>query len=59
LDKIHGIGIVSAEQIIAETGINMSHFHNQHAFSNWIGVAPDNNESTGKPSMGTKPRSLP
>ena len=40
LDEIPGIGVVSAEQIIAETGIDMSHFRNQHAFSNWIGVAP-------------------
>jgi transposase len=48
LDKIPGIGIISAEQIIAETGTDMRHFRNQHAFSNWIGVAPGNNESAGK-----------
>jgi len=52
LDQIHGIGVVSAEQIIAETGIDMSHFRNQHAFSNWIGVAPGNNESAGKRKSG-------
>lgn len=52
LDKIVGIGIVSAEQIIAETGTDMSHFRNQHAFSNWIGVAPGNNESAGKRKSG-------
>lgn len=52
LDEIPGIGIVSAEQIIAETGIDMSHFRNQHAFSNWIGVAPGNNESAGKRKSG-------
>lgn len=32
LDAIPGIGIVSAEQIIAETSVDMSHFRNQHAF---------------------------
>jgi transposase len=48
LDAIPGIGTVSAEQIIAETGIDMSRFRNQHAFSNWAGVAPGNNESAGK-----------
>lgn len=48
LDTIPRIGIISAEQIIAETGTDMSHFRNQHAFSNWIGVAPGNNESAGK-----------
>ncbi len=52
LDSITGIGPVSAEQIIAETGIDMSHFRNQHAFSNWIGVAPGNNESAGKRKSG-------
>lgn len=52
LDAIPGVGIVSAEQIIAETGVDMSHFRNQHAFSNWIGVAPGNNESAGKRKSG-------
>lgn len=52
LDEIPGIGVVSAEQIIAETGVDMSHFRNQHAFSNWIGVAPGNNESAGKRKSG-------
>jgi transposase len=52
LDAIPGIGIVSAEQIIAETGIDMSHFRNQHAFSNWTGTAPGNNESAGKRKSG-------
>jgi transposase len=52
LDAIPGIGIVSAEQIIAETGTDMSHFRNQHAFSNWSGTAPGNNESAGKRKSG-------
>ena len=52
LDAIPGIGIVSAEQIIAETGTDMSHFRNQHAFSKWTGTAPGNNESAGKRKSG-------
>jgi len=52
LDVIPGIGVVSAEQIIAETGIDMSRFRNQHAFSNWTGTAPGNNESAGKRKSG-------
>ena len=52
LDAITGIGVVSAEQIVAETGTDMRHFRNQHAFSNWIGVAPGNNESAGKRKSG-------
>lgn len=52
LDAIPGIGVISAEQIIAETGTDMSHFRNQHAFSNWSGTAPGNNESAGKRKSG-------
>jgi len=52
LDVLPGIGVVSAEQIIAETGTDMSHFRNQHAFSNWTGTAPGNNESAGKRKSG-------
>jgi transposase len=52
LDAIPGIGVDSAEQIIAETNIDMSHFRNQHAFSNWTGIAPSNNESAGKRKSG-------
>jgi len=48
LDAIPGIGEVSAEQIIAETGTDMSRFKNQHSFSSWAGVCPGNNESAGK-----------
>jgi len=52
LDQIPGIGVISAEQIIAETGTDMSNFRNQHAFSNWTGTAPGNNESAGKRKSG-------
>ena len=52
LDIIPGIGVISAEQIIAETGTDMSHFRNQHSFSNWTGTAPGNNESAGKRKSG-------
>jgi hypothetical protein len=55
LDTIPGIGRVSAEQIIAETGIDMSHFRNQHSFSKWAGVCPGNNESAGKRKSGKTP----
>ena len=52
LDVIPGIGKISAEQIIAETGTDMSHFRNQHSFANWTGTAPGNNESAGKRKSG-------
>jgi len=55
LDSIPGIGKISAEQIIAETGTDMSHFKNQHSLSKWAGVCPGNNESGGKRKSGKTP----
>jgi len=55
LSKIPGIGKVSAEQIVAESGTDMSRFKNQHAFSKWMGVCPGNNESAGKRKSGKTP----
>jgi len=55
LDAIPGIGKVSAEQILAETGIDMSRFRNQHSLSKWAGVCPGNNESAGKRKSGRTP----
>ena len=55
LDTIPGIGRVSAEQIVAETGIEMSRFRNQHSLCNWAGVCPGNNESAGKRKSGKTP----
>ena len=55
LDTIPGIGRVSAEQIVAETGIDMNRFRNQHSLCNWAGVCPGNNESAGKRKSGKTP----
>ena len=55
LDAIPGIGKISAEQILAETGTDMSHFKNQHSLSKWAGVCPGNNESAGKRKSGKTP----
>jgi len=55
LDEIPGIGRVSAEQIVAEVGIDTSRFRNQHALSKWAGVCPGNNESAGKRKSGRTP----
>jgi transposase len=55
LDVIPGIGEISAEQIVAETGVDMSHFKNQHSLSKWAGICPGNNESAGKRKTGKTP----
>ena len=55
LDVIPGIGRISAEQIVAETGTDMSRFKSQHSLSKWAGVCPGNNESAGKRKSGKTP----
>ena len=48
IDEIPGIGQRSAEQILAETGIDMSRFPTAAHFASWARVCPGNNESAGK-----------
>jgi transposase len=52
LDKIPGIGTVSAQQIIAEIGIDMSRFPSAAHLCKWAGICPGNNESAGKRKSG-------
>jgi transposase len=55
LSAIPGIGEVSAEQIIAETGTDMKRFVTPQRLSKWAGVCPGNNESAGKRKSGRTP----
>lgn len=48
LDEIPGIGRRAAEQILAETGTDMSRFPTSAHFASWARVCPGNNESAGK-----------
>ena len=48
IDEIPGIGQRSAEQILAETGIDMSRFPTAAHFASWARVCPGNNQSAGK-----------
>lgn len=48
LDEMPGIGIRSAERIIAETGTNMEQFVSADHFCSWAGIVPQCNESAGK-----------
>jgi transposase len=52
LDAIPGIGQVSAEQIVAEIGVDMSRFRGPDQISKWAGVCPGNNSSAGKRKSG-------
>ncbi len=48
LDQIPGIGRRTAEDIIAEIGLNMSRFPTSAHLASWARVCPGNNESAGK-----------
>ena len=52
IDIIPGIGQVSAQQIIAEIGVDMSRFPTAAHLCNWAGICPGNNESAGKRKSG-------
>ena len=52
LEDIPGIGKISAEQIIAEIGTDMSRFPTAGHLCAWAGIAPGNNESAGKRKKG-------
>jgi transposase len=52
IDAIPGIGRISAEQIIAEIGIDMSRFPDASHLCNWAGICPGNNESAGVRKSG-------
>ena len=47
-DEIPGIGVRSAERIIAETDVEMKQFRNADHFASWDGLVTGCNESAGK-----------
>jgi transposase len=52
LDTIPGVARDTAEVIVAEIGIEMSHFPSDAHLASWGGVAPGNHESAGKRRSG-------
>jgi len=52
LEVIPGIGRISAEQIIAEIGVDMTRFPTAHHLCSWAGLSPGDNESAGKRKSG-------
>jgi len=52
LTKIPGIGQISAQQIVAEIGCDMSRFPTAAHLCNWAGICPGNNKSAGKQKSG-------
>jgi len=52
LDTIPGVDKKVAEAIVAEIGVDMSHFPSSRHLASWAGVCPGNNESAGKRKSG-------
>jgi len=52
LDGIPGISRINAEQILCETGIDMSRFPTHRHFASWAALCPGSNESAGKRKSG-------
>lgn len=52
IDALPGIAPVSAQQIIAEIGPDMSRFPSADHLCSWGGICPGNNESAGKRKSG-------
>jgi len=48
LDTIPGVGRRTAEQVVAEIGVNMDRFPTAAHLASWAGMSPGNNESAGK-----------
>jgi transposase len=52
VDTIPGLGRRACEQILAETGMDMSRFPTAAHLASWAKVCPGNNESAGKRKSG-------
>lgn len=52
LDTIPGVGLRTAEDVVAEIGIDMSRFPSAHHLASWAKICPGNNTSAGKSKSG-------
>jgi transposase len=48
LDAIPGVNRTTIENVIAEIGVDMSVFPDEHHLNSWAGICPGNEESAGK-----------
>ena len=61
LCEIPGMDVTSANELLAEIGVDMEVFPTDEHLTSWAGLAPGNNESAGKkkahtPTTATKPQ---
>ena len=58
LKKVPGISVKSAENLVAEIGLDMNVFPTEKHLASWAGMAPGNNESAGKKKADGQPREI-
>jgi transposase len=56
LKKVPGISVKSAENLVAEIGLDMNVFPTEKHLASWAGMSPGNNESAGKKKVDGQPR---
>lgn len=55
LKKVPGISSKSAEDLVAEIGLDMNVFPTENHLASWAGMSPGNNESAGKKKADGQP----
>jgi transposase len=56
LDAIPGVNRRTIENVVAEIGVDMSVYPDEHHLSSWAGICPGNEESAGKRPRGRTTR---
>jgi transposase len=59
LDGVTGVGLRTAEALVAEVGVDMTRFPSADHLTAWAGLAPGSNESAGKRRSGKTRKGSP
>src|SRR5260370_14157415 len=56
LAEVHGLGVASAQQIMAEVGAKAASFPSEKHLSSWVGACPGDEESAGESTSHRSPK---